>query len=335
MASETLLTPVVKSTPRPSASPALPSDLKPSALSIDVTNACNLKCKHCFWDSYEHASCMNPNLLNHIKETLDAFPSITNITWYGGEPLLNEKTVSILWEGMKFHQKNNLVITNGTNFIPDFGENIHVGLSLDGIKSINDDIRGQGVYEKAKANALNAIRRGTPMAIIYCVNSMNIDCIPEFVEEWSETPINGVIFTYYAPMKNKHSELIVKDKQKYVLVSMLNELKMRYKKFIYNSPLMIEMLKPKYNKVLAQNCPMNIHNKNGRCHSIHMNHDGSIRKPCALGPYADCFQCRSITKMAIYTGIYKRDKESLDTLFELYHTKKHKARHQTRMQLFN
>jgi hypothetical protein len=84
---------------------------------------------------------------------------------------------------------------------------------------------------------------------------------------------------------------------------------------------MIELIRAKYGEELAKNCPMNILNKSGSggC-SLHMCNDGSIRVPCALGRDADCLQCRSVTKIALYAGMILQDKRSLLALFRMYHS---------------
>ncbi|MFC1485195.1 PilZ domain-containing protein [bacterium] len=51
-------------------------NIEPSALSVDVTNLCNLKCKHCFWDSYKNLlpPSTNKNILNSVKKCFKKCP---------------------------------------------------------------------------------------------------------------------------------------------------------------------------------------------------------------------------------------------------------------------
>jgi sulfatase maturation enzyme AslB (radical SAM superfamily) len=165
----------------PLSSPLL-ADLQPSALSVDVTNVCNLRCKHCFWDSYDEelSAGTKEDILDSVKEVLKKYPTITNVTWYGGEPLISNKTIALVQEGLRF-KKNNLVITNGTFPIPEWRENVHFAVSLDGTQEIHDSLRGVGTYDKAKKNILAAMAKGAPIAILYCLNSVNIECTPDFL----------------------------------------------------------------------------------------------------------------------------------------------------------
>jgi sulfatase maturation enzyme AslB (radical SAM superfamily) len=306
----------------PFSSPLL-DDLRPSALSVDVTNVCNLRCKHCFWDSYEEELLVgtNEDILDSVWEVLKKFPTITNITWYGGEPLISDKTIALVQQGMKF-KKNNLVITNGTFPMPEWRENIHFAVSLDGTQAIHDSLRGVDTYNKIKKNVLFMLAKKVPIAILYCVNTANIECIPDFLNEWADKNAIGIVFTAYAPLRGRDSYLSLGDNQRDRAVSLLLKMKKKYGRFIGNTETMIELIRGKYGEEMAQDCPMNILNRGGRggC-SLHMCNDGSIRVPCALGRDADCLQCRSVTKIALYAGLVLRDKRSLLAAFRMYHSK--------------
>lgn len=299
-------------------------DLHPSALSVDITNVCNLRCKHCFWDSYDEQlpTTINANILDSVKNVLNKYPGITNITWFGGEPFANEKIIELLKEGVNF-RKNNLVITNGTFPIPYLGSNVHVAISVDGTKEINDSLRGAGVYDKIRKNAFSAMERKIPILLLYCLNAINIDCIPEFLEEWSKTKIDDAVFTMYTPLKGKSSYLILSNEQREKTASLLLSLKKKYGRLISNSKLMIELLRAKYGEELAKNCPMNVFNKNRITYCLHMRNDGSIRTPCAIGNNSSHLYCRSVTKVALYAGMVLKDKESFLSLARNYHSAPH------------
>lgn len=301
-------------------------DLQPSALSVDVTNVCNLRCKHCFWDSYDEAlpAGTNEDIIDSVKEALKKYPTITNITWYGGEPLISNKTIALVQQGLTF-KKNNLVITNGTFPIPEWRENVHFAVSIDGTQGIHDSLRGADTYNKTKKNVLVAVTKGVPIAILYCLNSLNIDCIPDFLAEWADMNTIGIVFTAYAPLTNRDSYLSLTDGQRDRAVSLLLRVKKKYGRVIVNTETMIELIRAAYGEEMAQDCPMNVCNKQGRVYSLHMCNNGSIRVPCALGRDADCIHCRSVTKLALYAGMVLRDKRSLLAAFIMYHSKSHRV----------
>ena len=298
--------------------------LRPTALSIDVTNLCNLKCEHCFSDSYkgELPEKTDKRLLDSVKKVLKKYSTITNITWYGGEPLINTETVNLVKEGVKL-KRNNLVITNGTFPIPELHMNTHFAVSIDGTAEIHNIIRGDNIYNTIKGNILSAVSRKIPIAILYCINSMNINCIPDFLEEWSDKGTLPIIFTVYAPIIQRPAYLRLSDNEQNIAASLLLRMKKKYGLLIGNTQMMIELIRTKHTNTLANGCPMNIFNEKTRVYSIHMCNDGSIRQPCAFGRFADCLHCRSITKLALYAGLILRDKRSLFTLLGMYHSKPH------------
>ncbi len=293
--------------------------MKPSAISVDVTNLCNLNCKHCFWDAYQRQinQKTNPNILDSVKEVLERFKSITNILWYGGEPLFNEETRNIVREGIKL-RKNNLIITNGTFPLPVFKENVHYAISIDGTEKIHNFLRGKDIYNKIKYNIQTALKEDLPLALLFCINAYNMDSIPDFLEEWADQNLLGIGFTVYTPMRNKYSYLTQTTEQKYTMIETLQKMKKKYGDLIFNSDKMIELLDPKYGEELAKECPMNLYNKKSRVYCFHLCNDGTIRIPCSIGRDASHIDCRSITKIALYAGTILKDKKSYRSLLRMY-----------------
>ncbi|MFC1485196.1 hypothetical protein ACFL5N_01945 [bacterium] len=220
-------------------------------------------------------------------------------------------------------RKNNLVITNGSFAIPEWRKDTHFAVSLDGTEKIHDEIRGRGTYKRAKANILDAISKGIPVSLLYCINSINIDCIPSFMKEWKDKKFEAIAFTVWVPIKNRNDYLALNNRQRDQIVSLLLKLKKEYKQLIYNTELMIELIRGKYGKSITDNCPMNVLNKKSRVHCVHLCNNGFVRIPCSLGEDADCLECRSVTTMGLYAGKVLNDKKSLIALFRMYHAKPH------------
>jgi Fe-coproporphyrin III synthase len=299
--------------------------ITPSALSIEVTNLCNLRCKHCFWEAYKGdlPQRTNGTVIDSARRILDQYPSITNLVWYGGEPLLNDTTTRLVQRGIdELGLKNNLVITNGIRGIPIWrNKHTYFAVSVDGTKAVHDSIRGHKTYEKTRRNVLSAVSRGVPVSLIYCLNRYNTACVPDFLAEWFDTGIRGVVLTMATPVRGKTADIDLSDADRGAIIPVLHQEKARYGDFIYNSTTMIDLLDPKFDEDMANNCMMNRHNTHRRVHSIHMRNDGSLQTPCALGPEADCRKCRSITHVALYAAKHLRDRPSLLSLFRMYHAK--------------
>jgi len=293
--------------------------IQPTAMSVELTSICNLKCLHCFQEEYEKIKTDN-NILSHVKETLKTYPTISNILWYGGEPLINKKTVDLLKEGVTY-KKNNLVVTNGTKVIPKL-DNTHYAVSIDGTKNIHNELRNSDIYDTIKTNITTAINQGLSMNILYCINNLNTYCLDSFVTEWKDSGVKGIVFTQYTPFNNSESDLRLSKYNRKRIVNILHKLKQKHNNFIYNSPVMIELIREEHGKILAKNCLMNVNNPD--CKSIHLMNNGKIRSPCAIGDNAIHEDCRNVTKMGLYGGLVLKDKETYGALLRMYNTKGNK-----------
>ncbi len=137
---------------------------KALVLTIAPTQSCNFACTYCFekWrqggglsDETEDA------IINYIRKQKDneGLESI-NLTWYGGEPLLQHKRVISLARkinelGLDIHE--NLLITNGYFFTLDIIEKLAavkisgIQITLDGFKDTHDIrrplVNGQGTFD--------------------------------------------------------------------------------------------------------------------------------------------------------------------------------------------
>jgi MoaA/NifB/PqqE/SkfB family radical SAM enzyme len=299
--------------------------IRPAALSVDINNLCNLRCKHCFWEAnYNDKTDMNLNILDSVKQVLNRFPSITNILWYGGEPLINKESVKLLKQGVKLI-KNNLIITNGTFPLPSFDAFYHYSVSIDGTQDMHNYLRGANVYEVIKENVIDAIKRKMPVSILYCINALNIDAIPAFLEEWNNKGLIGIVFTVYTAIQGKDPKLTLNDKDMERIAHLLKDIKKKYGKLIVNTDLMIDLIRPSYSKDMGDNCPMDMLNKKQEnILSLHLCNNGEIRSPCALGSACALGKknghdnCRSVTKLALYAGKLLKDKASFYALVRMY-----------------
>ncbi|MBW1650487.1 MAG: radical SAM protein [Deltaproteobacteria bacterium] len=301
--------------------------IRPTAISVDLTNECNLKCLHCFWDSnnkYPDKK-INPNIIDYVKKALKRFPTISNILWFGGEPLINKESISLLEKGLCL-RKNNIIVTNGTFPLPNFkNKNLHYGVGIDGTEKISNYIKRADCYKKVKNNMRSAIKKDIPVNIGYCITSLNIQCIPEFLKEWADEGLSGIFFTLYTRIKGRNQRINLSYQDRCNITFLLQEMKEKYPDLIINSRKMIELFHPKYDKDLADKCPMNIFKKdNHNIYCIHLCNNGKVRLPCALGKDTAHEECRSIGKMALIAGKVFKDKESYLSLLMLFNSKYNK-----------
>ena len=136
---------------------------------LNVSHACNLRCKYCYanFGTYNSPGLMDEETAIKTIDVLSKIRPISGITFFGGEPTLNLKTIervckhiTNLFESGEIEEMPFLgMVTNGTcssleflNLIKKY--NIFVTISVDGPQSINDLLRvypdGRGTYREIK-----------------------------------------------------------------------------------------------------------------------------------------------------------------------------------------
>lgn len=135
------------------------SDKKPIVV-WNITQRCNLKCKHCYAAGV--ADVQQELTHEEALKAIDGFAAFgcPVLLFSGGEPFLRE---DILELATYARQKGMRVVfsTNGTRITPEIAKRIaeigvsYVGISIDGVRSTHDAFRGvPGAYDQS----LNAIR---------------------------------------------------------------------------------------------------------------------------------------------------------------------------------
>jgi len=251
----------------------------PMAISIDVTNRCNLRCRHCYFFKQKHSAELSEDaLLERIKEVKKQNPGIIHASWVGGEPLLRKR---IIEEGAKLFPIN-MIVTNGTIKLPKI-KNCAVYVSIDGTKKYYEEIRG-GNYDKIKEN----IERADVPVIIKCViNKNNFECIEDMLKEWKETKVRGIAFDFYTPIKGIKEHLWLNFEERDKVIERLLQLKKIYGDFISNSESLLNSMKAENCRKITENCvlPRAV---------ICLDPLGKRKLPCVIGNKADCSKCGCI-----------------------------------------
>lgn len=142
---------------------------KTLVLTVAPTQSCNFACTYCF-EKWRKSPAMTDetedSIIRYIRDERDRNGLETvNLTWYGGEPLLQSKRIMSLAGrirdlGLKIDE--NLLITNGYFFTPEVAEGLYesgitqVQITLDGFKETHDSRRplanGQGSFDTIISN---------------------------------------------------------------------------------------------------------------------------------------------------------------------------------------
>lgn len=265
----------------------------PSAL-VNVTNACNLRCTHCFVFRDE-----NPNeprdkmddatMLARLTELRDKH-KIRSMYFMGGEPMIRRKLVL---QAVDLFERSTIV-TNGTYGIPSVPGHV-VSLSLDGPEHLNDPIRGSGVFARVKeAVFARDVGDGTTVIVQMVVTRQNESGIEEFVEQVKDWPIDGVTFTFYVPTRDDDSGLDWPDlADRDRVVDRVIALKRSYPALIKAHVPALEMMKSDvaldYTGRNGENCPLL-----DAALPLYMGDGGEFERTfCCYGNDVDCSRCGS------------------------------------------
>ncbi|NVM52414.1 MAG: radical SAM protein [Candidatus Helarchaeota archaeon] len=259
---------------------------------VDVTDRCNLRCKHCFYFREEHDSReMKAGEFLKGLRILQKRHNIISMGWSGGEPLFRTEVVQ---EGAKLFSINQL-FTNGTLPIPKM-RNLMTFISLDGTRPIHDEVRGKGTYDKIMENLKSTSAK--PIFFLATFHRFNEKCLEEMVMELSEVgrPVTGMMAMLFTPLKKykeikgyKHSKiqknrLDLSWEERDRIIDRLLELRSSYPKFLLNEEVNLEMMR-------SENAPEATSRCNMPQRTLTLDLNLNRKLPCVLGADVDCTKC--------------------------------------------
>ncbi len=228
---------------------------------INITNRCTLRCKHCF--VYREANPNRPTkktemptelMIDQIKK-IRRKHGIYSMVWMGGEPLLRKDVLTV---GIKLFPRN-VITTNGTLPFINLGPKIKWVISLDGPEEINDEVRGEGCFQKVMSNLNTLPDDFTGDLQCQCViTKKNEHCFEELIDILrQETPIRGISFSFYVPRRNDSSEFAWQTlKERDPAVKKAIAMKKKYPKFVLNKETAFEFLSSSKALGITRNCPL-------------------------------------------------------------------------------
>jgi MoaA/NifB/PqqE/SkfB family radical SAM enzyme len=177
-----------------------------------ITDRCNLRCAHCYQDSFAPLPAENlinlKKLADRILKSLPDRRISVNLT--GGEPLLVPWLFDLVEHPQGFDNLEEIhLITNGTVATPEVLEGIrrfekirYLKVSLEsGIHEANDAIRGDGNLAKVSDSILR-YRKVTekPVILMVTLGRYNLDTIEETVRYAGFVGADGIIFERFVPL---------------------------------------------------------------------------------------------------------------------------------------
>ena len=183
----------------------------------NVTRRCNLKCVHCY--AHATAAAVADELStaegHALIDDLARFGAPV-ILFSGGEPLVRNDLPQLaayaVAKGMRA-----VISTNGTLITPDVARTLkaiglsYVGISLDGMRAINDRFRGvPGAYDKALAGIRNCQAAGIKVGLRFTINRFNVGDIPAIFDLLEQMQIPRVCF-YHLVYAGRGSKMVQED----------------------------------------------------------------------------------------------------------------------------
>jgi MoaA/NifB/PqqE/SkfB family radical SAM enzyme len=224
---------------------------------VNITNRCNLACKHCFvfrdGNPNDPQAEMSPQqVLSELKRLRERH-GLRFVTWMGGEPMLRKR---LLAEGMKLF-KANTIATNGSVRLEDFGDNVAYVISLDGPREVNDELRGDGVFDRA-LSTIAAIPDGfRPTVQVQCVvHRQNQHRLEDLVTALLPTRVQSLVFTLLVPEVGEVSPRAWESlEERETAIDIIFELKRRYPGFVLNSTRSLDLMRAATAKLVTDHCP--------------------------------------------------------------------------------
>lgn len=159
----------------------------PITVSLNVTNRCNLRCRHC---SVEGGETLNGELstdewLAVIRELAES--KVFKVFINGGEPLVRED-IFVLLEELAGHPIAVTLFTNATLITEEMADRLDeyhlqaISVSLDGSKpEVHDCLRGKGTFHKTVTGIERLVQRGLKVGISTVVTPFNLSDLPAIV----------------------------------------------------------------------------------------------------------------------------------------------------------
>lgn len=263
----------------------------PAAM-VNITNQCNLACKHCFifrdGNPNQQATSIHDEMSDEsILETLAGLRDrhgIVSMLWMGGEPLLRRK---LLKKGASLFPRN-IIITNGTVPLIDFGANMLYVVSLDGPADLNDALRGEGTYARVMRNlSRRSADFSTPVQVQCVVTRRNQHRLGELVDTLRDARVDWMTFSFYVPRAHDVSEdAWPSNEDRIWAVREVMRLRAEHPGFVRNSQLSLELMLPPTCDAIVAACPAR-----DNMLPLWMESDSFATPYCCYGNDVDCSRC--------------------------------------------
>ena len=192
------------------------ADKKPVVV-WNCTRRCNLRCVHCYSQSEDqpYEGELSTQEGQALIEDLGRF-GVPVVLFSGGEPLVRADLLPLIERTVALGMRA-VLSTNGTLITERMAERLktvslsYVGVSLDGLREVNDRFRGvQGAFERALAGIRNGRKAGIKVGLRFTVTRRNAAEIDGIFDLLKAENIPRVCF-YHLVYAGRGSQLMGED----------------------------------------------------------------------------------------------------------------------------
>ncbi|MFN8791437.1 MAG: radical SAM/SPASM domain-containing protein [Bdellovibrionales bacterium] len=180
-------------------------------IQLDITNACNLRCAHCYHSHHKNEGALSleewEKILLQYKALIERMRYRPWVIFCGGEPLASPHLFPLLnFVQSQFPDSNVSVLTNGTlineTLVVRFESfrNLRFQVSLDGPDADrHDQIRGEGNFERAIRGVRTLRSRGFDVNVLAVLSKRTFPWIEDFFQLAKTEGFRSLNFTRFIP----------------------------------------------------------------------------------------------------------------------------------------
>ncbi|MDF2904655.1 MAG: putative heme d1 biosynthesis radical protein NirJ1, partial [Bacillus sp. (in: firmicutes)] len=181
------------------------------------TRTCNLTCRHCYMSS-DAKKYQNELTTVEAKQFIDDLAdfNVPVLLFSGGEPLIRPDFFELATYAAQKGVRPTLS-TNGTLITLEVAQKIkdigvgYVGISLDGLREVNDKFRGkEGAFEAAMQGIKNCVAVGQRVGLRFTINHHNIQELDQIFDFIEEENIDRVCF-YHLVYSGRGNAMMAED----------------------------------------------------------------------------------------------------------------------------
>jgi MoaA/NifB/PqqE/SkfB family radical SAM enzyme len=175
-------------------------------LAVELTVYCNLQCKMCsVWEIREHGVPLD--LARTLLDDAFALGARTFVPC-GAESFMRKDFLDIVEHADRLGYTMQEIVTNGTMITEAHLErlaaapSVQLHISIDGPRAVQDELRGEGVYDKSVATARAALARGIRVGLSGVILRETLGTLTHLIDLAGEL---GVTEVSYQPFQTEIS----------------------------------------------------------------------------------------------------------------------------------